>query len=405
MKTIHHEMRQLEMKSKREALSDQIARLACRLGAGARLPRVLEMCREFNVATHTLNHALREVEAQGLIRRQRGAGIFVTESAVLLANQAPIALICRPSLFRMAGHSPIWDILAEMIQKRAETAGVHFDCYFSREPGSVPPLSPAVQNAIEEHHIGGVLGVGLPEEGAFWIMSRGVPVVNLFSRGSVTVNLDNVSLVRCGVEALHRRGCQRVALWLSVPPLAEEEQVRDSHQEARRAFRDALKERGLSCVSKLIEDNHIWFDAAPEIVPPNDEQGFAIAQRVFSQPRAQWPDGIVLMDDTITEGVLAAMAEMGVEVGRDVQIASHTNVGSPLLRGHDLDLFEIDPQEIVTVMFEHIERLMQNPPDDWRRENNVFIPAHLRETPRTPVSNGISSTRKMRKSNGAPNNS
>lgn len=383
MKKIHHEMRQLDMKSKREALSDQIARLACRLGAGARLPRALEMCREFNVATHTLNHALREVEAQGLITRRRGAGIFVTESAARLQNHAPIALICRPSLFRMAGHSPIWDVLVEMIQKRAEAMEIHFDCYFSREPGSVPPLSPAVQNAIEERHVGGILGVGLPEEGAFWIMSRGVPVVNLFSRGNVTVNIEEESLVRLGVEALHRRGCRRVALWLSVPPLEDQNQVLASQRRVKNSFDATTKELGLTLFPKLIEDNITLLKAATGTVPLTEEQGFALAQRVFGKPRAQWPDGIVLTEDTTTSGALEAMAEMGIVVGRDVYIASHTNAGSPLLRGKNLDLVEVDPQEIVSAMFAHIERLMSEPPDDWQKEEQVFIPASLHEA--TPV--------------------
>lgn len=375
------EMRQLETKSKRDELSDQIAHLACRLGAGARLPRVLEMCREFNVATHTLNHALREVEAQGLITRQRGSGIFVTESAARLEARAPIALICRPSLFRAAGHSPVWDLLMDMIEQRAAATGLHFDCYFSREWGCEPALSKAVEKAIEERHIGGVLGVGLPEAGALWMMSRGVPVVNLFGRGNVTVNLDSESIVRHSVSALVTHGCRKIGLWMPVSgqtaAASMEEQVRYSQQQNKEFFVKALHENGLRCTEKLIEGGIQRLENRD--LASHATQGFETAQRVFSRPRAQWPDGIVSTDDMMTAGILEALASLQLEVGRDVYVASHANSGSLVLAGNRvLDLVEVDPQDIVAIMFQRIEHLMSKPLDDWKKEEIVLIPARLR---------------------------
>lgn len=374
MKTINPPMKQLEMKGKRQELREQITHLVYRLGSGARLPRVTEMCRDFNVAPNTLNHALRQVEEEGLIRRQQGVGIFVNELTDNWLSQAPLALVCQPSFFRSSGHSPVWDLLLEMFQAHAEKSGTPFDCHFSRAEGVHPPLAAAFMNAIENREIGGVLGVGLPQAGATWIMSHGVPVVNLFGPGNVSVMLDEVGLINTCVDTLVRQGCRKIALWMPI-------HVDGIINQTQTRFEEALRAHKLEVFTELIDIGEGWIHELSRNVPPVTEQGLQTALRFFERPRDEWPDGVVIGDDTMTRGALMALRQLKLKAGRDVLIASHANAGSPTLMGEEgLSLVEIDPAEMVSAMFERIERLMHSPLSDPKKEEVINISARLRHS-------------------------
>ena len=95
----------------------------------------------------------------------------------------------------------------------------------------------------------------------------------------------------------------------------------------------------------------------------NQAQGLDAANLVFAsknRPDAV-PDGIVVLDDMMTRGALTAISQLGIVPGRDVQIASHTNVGSQVLFGYENSLvfLEIDPSKVAEAMFELLETLMR----------------------------------------------
>ena len=377
---------QQPIESKPQMLCRQITALAHKLGPGARLPRVLEMARDFDVAPSTLNYALHEVEKRGLITRRRGSGVFVTDMATDQANQAHLALICRPTFFRAAGHSPLWDMLVQMIQERAAQSGVEFDCYFSREQTSEFPLPDALAGAIEEGNIRGVLGVGLPEGAARWIMTRGVPVVNLFSVGHTTVMTDATSVIRLSVEALRKRGCRRIGLWMPLPPPEPLKpgdnlrHIRTGQKALKESFLSALSSNGLAAHVELIDGNTDYLRRVPYQAPSIVEQGLETAQRVFSRDKEGWPDGLIIADDTMTRGALVALRQMKVDIENDLHIASQANVGSPTLVGEtNLILAEIDPEEIVNTMFSHMDELIHRAANDLGEEKVVSIPARLRK--------------------------
>ena len=88
---------------------------------------------------------------------------------------------------------------------------------------------------------------------------------------------------------------------------------------------------------------------------------FKAAENYPSDKSQNQPDGIVILDDMMTSGALSSLSQIGISVGQDVQIASHTNRGSHLLFGFEeqLVLLEMDPNEIADAMFEMLETLMR----------------------------------------------
>lgn len=79
----------------------------------------------------------------------------------------------------------------------------------------------------------------------------------------------------------------------------------------------------------------------------------------------------------MTHGALLASQKLGVRVGSDVKVASHANVGSPTLLGHeeDLTLLEVNSSELVQAMFAQLESLMDG---QVPTQSNVLIAPRLR---------------------------
>ena len=100
---------------------------------------------------------------------------------------------------------------------------------------------------------------------------------------------------------------------------------------------------------------------------------------VFGNADAMHPDGILLLDDTMTLGALIAMQKFGRIPERGIQIATHSNRGSTVLLGQDENLIrlEINPAEIVSVMFAMLETLLtgsQPPARPYFLDVRVLVP-------------------------------
>jgi DNA-binding LacI/PurR family transcriptional regulator len=72
------------------------------------------------------------------------------------------------------------------------------------------------------------------------------------------------------------------------------------------------------------------------------------------------PDSLVSVDDTMTRGVITAFQEAGLQPGRDIQIATTTNKGSPVLESYASNLIQIeyDPAADVHAALDMLDVLM-----------------------------------------------
>jgi DNA-binding LacI/PurR family transcriptional regulator len=73
------------------------------------------------------------------------------------------------------------------------------------------------------------------------------------------------------------------------------------------------------------------------------------------------PDGIVILNDLMTQSALATFRELGVRVNHDVTIATQSNKDSSILVGYEslLIRLEVDPAEVARALFQTLESLMQ----------------------------------------------
>jgi DNA-binding LacI/PurR family transcriptional regulator len=361
-----------------QAVRDRLKEMAYSLGPGAKLPTVVELRETLGISGTTLHTALGDLEAQGVLTRRHGVGIYVSDAL----HRKTIALLCAPRFYRVPGLSPFWDMLVEQARKRAAENNEAIQLHFI-QPGSDDsiPVSDSLRADLESKRMDGLLVIGADQQTMNWLTAQDIPVVIFAGPGPSTVTIRNENVVTEGVSVLAARGCQRIALW---SPVAAYQPTRHPAEESahRARFRAVLAEAGIAFDPSLYDDNLRlipWPEG--ETYLSNQEQGYDTARRVFSQPRAEWPDGIISTDDMLTRGALTYMERSGIRVGADVRMVSHGNVGSQVLLGYedDLTLIEVDPSEVVGGMFSQLETMMRGETPD---------PIHLVVYPKRRIREG-----------------
>lgn len=272
-------------------------------------------------------------------------------------------MLIGPAFYKNPNRSPFWgELLTRCVEEtdiRTQTQSEDYIFHLVRENETFPQDCPLFQQ-VRSGEIQGVLalGVNLPgySEGIYDI----VPVIHFASGGPWTVTIDYSRIEFLGVEALRDAGCQRIGLWRPIGITWFDSDAAASWRHdvinARQSFQAALTVYGLPYNDALVEDNLELFLAGDTTPPPTaQEQGYQTAMRVFGpqSPSQERPDGLLITDDTMTTGAMAAFRELKIEVGVDVHIATHSNVGSILLFGYEksLSLIEVDPSEIVRTLF------------------------------------------------------
>jgi DNA-binding LacI/PurR family transcriptional regulator len=107
-----------------------------------------------------------------------------------------------------------------------------------------------------------------------------------------------------------------------------------------------------------------FLSTGPEGEPPQTfwEQGYQTALAVFGEgsDRALHPDGIVSVSELFSQGAIIGMQRVGVRVGVDVQVASHANRESPILRPwrDEITLLEVDPPVLARMMLTTLEAVI-----------------------------------------------
>lgn len=327
------------------------------LGPGAKLPTVLQLRDTLGVSVATLNSALGELEAQKIICRKHGVGIYVSPQLGCKA----IRLICDPFFFHMPGASPFWQMLVEHAKGRAAANQEALSLHFAMPSEQGALLYDSWIDEMGAGRVHGVLSVGLDESAVAWIEGQHVPVVAFAGPAPWIVGLDGHELIRIGVEALAEQGCRRIGLWSPTGPSRHDKEVLAETGAYESPFREALARCGLAFDPALVQPNEqrAGRDDA-HAAGTHQAQGYQTTLEVFAADNGDKPDGIVSTDDMMTGGALGGFQKLGMRVGSDVKIATHANRGSPVLLGWEesLTVIEIDPFEIVQAMSDMLETLM-----------------------------------------------
>jgi DNA-binding LacI/PurR family transcriptional regulator len=340
----------LRLRRGHSLVSAQLRDLAVARGAGNKLPTVDELCESLGTSRATLDNALSELEARNIVLRKRGSGIYVSPKigykniAVAFSHASEWANIV----------SPFWGILQDLLWQRglerAPQREHEYSFHLLRHDvgGDRSSVRGNFEDMLAAGRFDGVLCVRPDEPLQHLMTASGIPIVG-FAVGPEagwSAGFDIVEMFRLGVEHLIQQGCRRIMM---VP-----------------AFNFALGtfekiERISQSSEALIEDFRLKYAAdyanMPRVHQDFGEQAAAI---IFGAPRGERPDGLIVLDDMVTDGLIKALYELDIRPGRDVRIASHANTGSPVLRGWErrLTLIESDPDTLVSALFETLDILL-----------------------------------------------
>ena len=345
-----------------QAISAQLLELAHQLGPDVKLPTVLQLCAQLGVSVTTLNTVLAELESQKVIYRRHGVGIFVSPQL----RQKCVGLVCAPNFFR-AGISPFWQQLIEGVNRRATDAGEGFRFYLAMAPARPDlPVSEDLFDDVCAGRLHGVLMVGQAAQTTAWLMSQQVPVVNFAGDGSWSVQIDYEAIVRAAVERLVAQNCRELAM---ATPAEPDNFGKTEFSSSAQGFVDELQARDLPLEKSWIWDASLALDEAATPMPDtHQEQGYRAAMEIFGPDRAleNRPQGLVVTDDMMARGALAALHKLNLQPDTDVKIVSHLNAGSTVLQDYqnELEFVIIDPADVTRTLFETLETLMNGETPD-----------------------------------------
>jgi DNA-binding LacI/PurR family transcriptional regulator len=339
----------LTHRTKGQLLSERLRQLAHELGPNAKLPTVVELKSSLAVSLTTLTAALEELEARGIIERKHGVGIFVSPRL----GQRTVGVLCDPAFFA-AGVSPFWSQLIEGIRKRSGTARTKYRFYLAipSKHDDIPVHDDVVED-VREQRLDGMVILGHNKPAVFWLKAQGVPTMAFAGYAEHCVQIDMEDLVRQAARLLLEQGVSDIGLLVPSGLAYSDAPLQAPPVKALQSF---CAEQGIS-----FRPDSVWEGSKQD--ESVEVQGYRAARQLFARPKAS-PKGLVSVDDLMTRGALSALTELGLVPGKDVRIASHTNVGSDLLAGHEahLDRLEIDGAAIVESLFDTLELLMSGRP-------------------------------------------
>jgi DNA-binding LacI/PurR family transcriptional regulator len=338
------------------SLSDELRALAYKKGPEAKLPTVRQICASYETSRATVNVALDRLEAQNVVYRRQGSGIYVSPTI----HHKTCAILLDSSFFRQPGVSPFWGMLwgylADRAMKRAERFQEEHRFYLVTTEGPGAGRFPDdLVRAVDSGIIDAMIAVGLSGDSADFLIDREMPVVSFAGSGLWLIEIDMVEAIRVGVASLYDQGCRRIAFWAPLPLLRPAVPYVSHAPDNMTVFRTELAKYGLEY------DPRLMWEQSSKIHGPNtdthQEQGHRAVREIFGDPSLAPPDGIMISDDIMTCGVLYGLDKMGVHFGRDVKIATHANVGSSTLYGYsdEMTLIENDPAAIVRALFDTMD--------------------------------------------------
>jgi DNA-binding LacI/PurR family transcriptional regulator len=302
-------------------------------------------------------------------------GDATTRGLVTDASQARhVAILGDPSKPDRRSHSPFWEILYGQLRCRAEQGPETLEFHWAEDDG--PPLSQELMARIAGGKIHGLIGLGLSDAQVKWIRAHvlRVPMVGFAQAPPHLLWYSPLDIVEMAVPLLVSRGCGCIAYWQT---------LLSPGQNAKAPLELSIRERFLELLREHNRPFYPHFYAVHHLLEnraglTSHEMGYRVALEFFSGEMSPHPDGIIIAEDTMTVGALAAMRHLGIVPGRDVHIVSHANAGSPLLFGaeKELVLVEYDTADLVRELFDMLRCLWDG---EALREDPKRVLPHLRD--------------------------
>lgn len=353
--------------SKVEEIRHYLRNLAYELGPDAQLPSVRLLCEQLTTTRVTLKGALDLLEAEQVLYRKERKGIYVSPHI----HHKSLHIVFDSNYFEEL-ITPFWSILwIRLMQEAQERASLkrelcQFHLYPSlrREDDALPQEAVAMLRASR---VDGLITIGFNVEHNPWLQEQSFPCVSFAGASKWIVEIDADEMVRLGTQALIERSCTKIAFWLPYP-FDGGDAFRVEETKAYQLYRQLLEENHVPFYPELVR---VFCPLPSQKLPALQEQGYYLAREVFNPYNPMKPDGLFICDDNMTDGALVALEKYSIQLGSELQLATHFTTSSTTLFGRteNMTLIEFDPSLLVKMLFSTLDMQMlgQYPPSQVTR--------------------------------------
>ena len=331
-------------------LREELRKVIETKASGAALPTIVSIKKQFKVSQPTVERAIQDLRAEGLVTSRRGSGIYVTEQAKVIH-----AGVVFDADILDVEFGDFYRVLVRSLQLFSGDASIMLRHYITEllEDKEHDRYS-AVVHDVSNHRLDALIVLA-----AYWRrpLNTTLPVIGFGYLPQTThrVHLDQAATVRQGLEALVGQGRRRIAfLETTIAPRRESE---------RRALRKTASALGVTIRPEWIQP--VGGYVASEAI----QSGAQAIKAIWAAP-GEKPDGLVCVDEYATRGVLNAAPELGIVPGKELKIASHASKGATVLAEAPVTRIEFDPADVGRSMISLIGKITEGKPT----ETDIFVP-------------------------------
>ncbi len=323
--------------------------------AGQKLEAESKLATELQVSLTTVREALGCLAQEGVVERKHGSGTYVRDPF----GKQQLAILTELDI----NHTKTSYFFLESVQRlRAylETRNIPVRVYVGQTAvGEAAPEGLSCPEFMEDVKAGRLRGV-IAEATNFrlkWmqpLIERKIPVVGGSRDFAWSAAANHLDMVRQGAEYLLEAGRRR--LGVIAPP----------GEAGTRIFTSTLQAAG-------VEVHPEWIVSESE--PGREGAGWE-AVRALWCARDEKPDGLIVCDDVMFQGVTMALLEAGVHVPEDLRLAVHVVGGRALHSPLPIARVEFDLDALIQAKAEMLLRLLRQ---EEIEEAHVRVPFRLVE--------------------------
>ncbi|MCC6580682.1 MAG: GntR family transcriptional regulator [Phycisphaeraceae bacterium] len=327
------------------------------LEPGERLPSTQVLAKHWNTDVRTVHFAMLPLVRQGLLTRVSRVGTFVRRREAKLSR---IAIYMKGEQFG-AMDGPLHLALMAELQKLMRERDIQPDIWIDPRPLDERHMVwPALEQAIQERRIHALIVPQASPDIMSWIPGLSVPVA-VFASGEdpFMVNLDNRQAAILGIQALRDQGCRSVSLMIGAKSRNALDPSGRTH-----ALAPFLQQFDLSAEEAQLVTRSEWmmyYGPIPGTATSVDYEafGYEAFRRLWSMPHR--PDGLLLIDNVIAKGVIAAMLQLQVEPEQLKVVTTklaHVRLFSPV----PITCILVDDRAIAEALLTQVEKQFNGEP-------------------------------------------
>ena len=315
---------------------------------GSKLPSSQEIATTVGSDAATVHTALRQLVKEGLITRQPRRGTFVRARQ---EEMTQVGLFMGGSFRESTRYErSLFGALEDLLRRSRLSYKVFIDPRPLQE--QVDDL-PELAKSIEQQQIQGIIGVKMDRRNLRWLQKLPIPgAYHVSGKEDGIVGFNLMPLVHMSLERLRAQGCRSVAL--IVPFLPEMPDIFGGGKDRLEfllKFTDVAQAMGLEVNDELIRlpSGLIAGDRAAHLF------GYEQVQALWKLPTH--PDGLIVYPDTVVEGAILAIAELGIS--RDLKTVFHRNKLVDLFCPFPVNWVQSDEAEVAAALVEQLRKKMR----------------------------------------------